>query len=71
MRRKYMIEVLAVAMLLALAISFMTVFNSAVVGGGETIVSVDHYGEMVAELIILHFVVWPVITVGLYYWHSA
>ena len=63
------IEILAVAFLLGLSITLMTVFNNAVIGGGETVVDVARYGEMVPELIVLHFVVWPVITVGLYLWH--
>lgn len=47
----------------------MTVFNNAVIGGGETVVNVAQYGEMVPELLLLHLLVWPVITVGLYEWH--
>lgn len=63
------IEILAIAMLLALSVTLMTVFNNAVIGGGETVVDVARYGEMVPELIVLHFVVWPIVTVGLYLWH--
>jgi len=66
---KSWLEVLAVALLLALSIVFMTVFNNAVIGGGETVVDVAQYGEMVPELLLLHLLVWPVITVGLYEWH--
>ncbi len=57
------------ALLLGLSITLMTVFNNAVIGGGETVVDVARYGEMLPELIVLHFIVWPIITVGLYLWH--
>jgi len=62
-------EILSIALLLALSIVFMTIFNNAVIGGGETVVDIAQYGEMVPELLILHVIVWPVITVGLYEWH--
>ena len=70
MNNKPLIEVLGVAMLLALSIVFMTVFNNAVIGGGETTVAINEYGEMVPELLILTLVVWPVISVALYVWHQ-
>ncbi len=47
----------------------MTVFNNAVISDGSTVVDITQYGEMVPELLLLHLVVWPVITVGLYQWH--
>ena len=62
------LEVLAVSFLLALSITFMVVFNTAVLGGGKTLVKVNKYGEMIPELLILHFIVWPVISVALYLW---
>jgi len=62
-------EVLALAFLLALSIVLMTVFNNAVIGGGSTVVDINHYGEMIPELLLLHLVVWPIITVGLYQWY--
>ena len=62
------LEVLAVAFLLALSITFMVVFNTAVLAGGKTLVRVNKYGEMIPELLILHFIVWPVISVALYLW---
>ena len=62
------LEVLAVSFLLALSITFMVVFNTAVLGGGKTLVRVNKYGEMIPELLILHFIVWPVISVALYLW---
>ena len=62
------LEVLAVSFLLALSITFMVVFNTAVMGGGKTLVRVNKYGEMIPELLILHFIVWPVISVALYLW---
>lgn len=67
---KSWIEVFALAFLLGLAIVLMTVFNNAVIGGGSTVVDIAQHGEMVPELLLLHLVVWPVITVGLYQWHS-
>ena len=67
---KSWLEVFAVALLLALSIVLMTVFNNAVIGGGTTVVDVAQYGEMVPELLVLHLVVWPVITVGLYKWYG-
>jgi len=66
---KTWMEVFATALLLSLSISFMTVFNNAVIGGGSTVVDIARYGEMIPELLLLHLVVWPVITVGLYQWH--
>ena len=62
------LEVLALSFLLALSIAFMVVFNNAVLGGGKTLVKVNKYGEMIPELLILHFIVWPVISVALYLW---
>jgi len=62
-------EVLAISYLLSLSIIAMTIFNNAVIGGGETIVSVVKYGEMVPELLLLNLVIWPVVSVGLYHWH--
>jgi len=41
------------------------VFNAAVVGGGSVVVEIDTYGEMIPELLVLHFVVWPTITAAL------
>jgi len=67
---KSWIEVFAIALLLALSVVLMTIFNNAVIGGGSTVVDIAHYGEMVPELLLLHLVVWPVITVGLYQWHQ-
>lgn len=64
------VEVYGIALLLALSILFMSIFNNAVVGGGKTVVDINEYGEMVPELLVLHLLVWPVITLGLYYWHS-
>ncbi len=48
----------------------MTVFNNAVIGGGTTVVDIARYGELLPELLLLHLVVWPVITAGLYEWHQ-
>ena len=62
------LEVLALSFLLALSLTFMVVFNTAVLGGGKTLVRVNKYGEMIPELLILHFIVWPVISVALYLW---
>jgi len=68
MENKSLIEVFAFAFLLGLAVLFMTIFNNAVINGGTTIVDIAHYGEMVPEMLVLHFIVWPVISVGLYHW---
>ena len=62
------LEVLAVSFLLALSMALMIIFNTAVLGGGKTLVRVNKYGEMIPELLILHFIVWPVISVALYLW---
>ena len=67
---KSTLEVAAVALLLALAVTFMTIFNNAVIGGGETVVAINAYGELVPELLLLTLVVWPTISVGLYHWHK-
>jgi len=66
---KSILEVFALAFLLGLSVVLMTVFNNAVIGGGQTVVDITAYGEMLPELLLLHLVVWPVITVGLYEWH--
>ncbi len=60
------VEVFALAFLLSLSITLMTVFNNAIIAGGSTVVDLNEYGEMIPELLLLHFVIWPVITVGLY-----
>ena len=62
------LQVLAVSFLLALSMALMIIFNTAVLGGGKTLVRVNKYGEMIPELLILHFIVWPVISVALYLW---
>jgi len=62
-------EIFGIALLLALSIVLMTIFNNAVIGGGQTVVDISQYGEMVPELLILNLIVWPVITLGLYEWH--
>lgn len=67
---KEKIEVLAIALLLALSVVFMTVFNNAILNGGTTVVDVSRFGEMIPEMLVLHLFVWPVITVGLYQWHQ-
>ncbi len=63
------LELFAIALLLGLSVLFMTVFNNAVINSGTTVVDITYYGEMIPELLLLHLVVWPVITVGLYQWH--
>jgi len=68
--KKSWFEVLAIALLLSLSITLMTVFNAAVLDGGTTVVDVVQYGEMIPELLLLHFVVLPTISVGLYQWHQ-
>ena len=69
MSNKTLIEVLALSFLLSLSIVLMVIFNMAVINGGETLIKVNEHGEMIAELLLLHFVVWPTITVGLHQWH--
>ena len=68
MNHKPLIEVLGVALLLGLSITFMTIFNNAVLNGGSTVVDINDRGEMVVELLLLNLVVWPTISVGLYHW---
>ena len=68
---KEKIEVLAIALLLALSISFMTIFNNAIINGGTTVVNVSKFGEMIPEMLVLHLLVWPIISVGLYEWHQT
>lgn len=63
------VELLALAFMLSLSVLFMTVFNNAVIGGGQTVVDLTQYGEMIPELLLLHLIVWPTITLGLYQWH--
>ncbi len=67
---KSWVEVMALSFLLSLAIVFTVIFNVAILNGGSTTVYLNKYGEMIPELLLLHFVVWPVISVGLYLWHS-
>ena len=68
MNHKPLIEVLGVALLLGLSITFMTIFNNAVLNGGSTVVDINSHGEMIVELLLLNLVVWPAISVGLYHW---
>lgn len=67
--KKSFIEVLAIALLLGLSITLMTIFNAAVINGGTIVVDITQHGEMVTELLLLHLLVLPIISVGLYYWH--
>lgn len=69
-QKKNFIEVLSIAFMLALSITFMVIFNLAITGGGSVVVEVNNYGEMVAEMLLLNFIVLPTISVGLYYWHQ-
>ena len=69
--RKSLLEVFAIALLLGLSITLMTVFNAAVIDGGTTVVDIAQHGEMIPELLLLHFVVLPTIAVGLYHWHRS
>jgi len=66
---KSRVEVLAIALLLALSITLTVIFNIAVLNGGQTVVKVNKYGEMIPELLLLTLFVWPVISVGIYQWH--
>jgi len=67
---KAWLEVMTLALLHSLSIVFMVIFTIAVLNGGSTVVYLNKYGEMIPELLLLHFVVWPVISVGLYLWHK-
>jgi len=67
---KSFVEVMAFAFLLSLSIVLTVIFNIAVLNGGKTTVFLNKYGEMIPELLLLHFVVWPTITVGLYVYHT-
>jgi len=66
---KPLLEVAALSLLLSLSITFMVVFNIAVLNGGSTTVILTLYDEMVAELLLLNVVVWPTISAGLYHYH--
>jgi len=70
MSKKPPVEVFGVAFLLAMSIMFMLIFNLAVLNGGQTLVILDKYNEMVFELLLLNFVIWPSVSVGLYVWHN-
>ena len=59
------LRVLAVSFGVSLSIVFTLIFNMAVLNGGETLVKVNKYGEMIPELLLLHFVVWPIMSVAL------
>jgi len=67
---KSALEVFDVSFLLALSIVFMLVFNLAILNGGSATLYLDKYGEMMYELLILNFVVWPTISAGIYKWDS-
>jgi len=58
-------RVFAVSFGLSLSIVLTVIFNMAVLGGGKTTLYVNKYGEMIPELLLLHFVVWPVMSVAL------
>ena len=68
MASKSGVEILAIALLLALSITLMTIFDNAIINGGTTTVDISQFGEMVPELLVLHFIVWPTVTLGLYEW---
>jgi len=59
------LRVLAVSFALSLSIVFTLIFNMAVLNGGTTTVVVNRYGEMIPELLLLHLVVWPVMSVAI------
>jgi len=59
------LRVLAVSFGLSLCIYFTVIFDTAVLGGGETTLYINDYGEMVPELLLLHLVVWPVMSVAI------
>ena len=68
MSRREFIQFMALHFLLALSIVLTAIFTNAVIAGGETVVKINEYGEMIPELLILFFVVWPVIGTGYYVW---
>jgi hypothetical protein len=68
MSRREFIEVMAVAFLLAFALTFMFIFNQAVFGGGSTTVYIDKLNEQFIEQVVFTLICWPVISVGIYYW---
>lgn len=68
MGKSEIIEVLGVSFMLSLSIVMMVVFNMAVINGGQTLVMVNKYGEMIPELLLLNFLVWPVISVAIARW---
>ena len=71
MSRKHAVMVFGLAFLLALSIMLTVVFNMAVLNGGDTLVEIDQHGEMVGELLLLNFLVWPTITLALWYFVEA
>lgn len=61
------IKLLAVLMAAGLALLLTTVWLNAYVFGGSTTIYVNKLGEAGAELALFYGVVWPVISVGLYF----
>lgn len=63
---RQLIEVIALAFGLALAIAMAAFFSIAFAYGGSITLSVNEYGEMWPEMVLMWFVVWPTMTVALH-----
>jgi uncharacterized membrane protein len=61
-----LINLVGLAFGLALAIAMSALFSMAFGYGGRVNMTIDQYGEMWPEMILLWFVVWPTMTVALY-----
>jgi len=66
--RRHLIELFAVAFLLALSIALTVIFNIAYLNGMQTTVVINRYGEAIPELLLLTLVCWPVISVAIFVW---
>jgi hypothetical protein len=64
---KETLTVYAIAFLIGLSITTLLLFNAALLSGGEITFVIDRYNEMWPEFILLHLIVVPVISVGLFY----
>jgi len=66
--RRRLIELFAVAFLLALSVALTVIFNMAYLNDMKTTVIINRYGEAIPELLVFMLVCWPVISVAIFEW---
>ena len=62
------LRVTALAFLLSAYMILLLILNLAYIHGGEILITTNTYNEAFIEILVLHLIGWPVVTVGVYNW---